>query len=174
MCPQRSRTSILPLPSCHTRLIAPRPLPASSPKSLKTLGDHIRKRRLELGLLQCEVAELLGVGTSTIWNWESNARTPTYRYYGGIVRFLDYNPFPRPASLGEELVLYRKLRGLSQKQMAQVLGVDPTTLARWERGQRLPSAKQMGRIQELCQGCYGASCRRTVCILKGDGVGMSM
>ena len=90
------------------------------------------------------------------------------------MRFLDYNPFPRPASLGEELVLYLKFRGLSQKQMAQVLGVDPTTLARWERGQRLPSAKQMGRIQELCQGCCGAVLPTDGCILKGDGVGISM
>jgi DNA-binding XRE family transcriptional regulator len=35
-----------------------------------TLGDHLRRRRLVLGLYQKEVAALLGVATSTIWNWE--------------------------------------------------------------------------------------------------------
>ena len=35
------------LPFCHVRLSGPKPLPKAYPKHLKTLGDHIRKRRLD-------------------------------------------------------------------------------------------------------------------------------
>ncbi|MFK5925465.1 MAG: helix-turn-helix transcriptional regulator [Desulfuromusa sp.] len=35
-----------------------------------TLGDHLRQRRIELGLYQKDVAAKLGVTTSTVWNWE--------------------------------------------------------------------------------------------------------
>jgi DNA-binding XRE family transcriptional regulator len=35
-----------------------------------TLGDHLRHRRLELGLRQKEIAGHLGVTESCIWNWE--------------------------------------------------------------------------------------------------------
>ena len=32
--------------------------------------EHIRKRRLDLGLLQYEVATAIGVTESTVWNWK--------------------------------------------------------------------------------------------------------
>jgi DNA-binding XRE family transcriptional regulator len=34
------------------------------------VGEHIRKKRMDLGLLQREVAEIIGVTESSIWNWE--------------------------------------------------------------------------------------------------------
>src|SRR3990167_3741304 len=36
----------------------------------KTLGEHIKRRRLELGLEQKDVAKQLGVTTDTVLNWE--------------------------------------------------------------------------------------------------------
>ena len=36
----------------------------------------LRKRRLELGLLQIQVAKKLGVNKGTIVNWECNATAP--------------------------------------------------------------------------------------------------
>ena len=36
------------------------------PKELKTPGDELRRRRLELSLLQCEVAERLGVSDASV------------------------------------------------------------------------------------------------------------
>jgi DNA-binding XRE family transcriptional regulator len=38
-----------------------------------TLGDHLRRRRLELGLHQKDVAKIIGVTTSSVWNWEHGA-----------------------------------------------------------------------------------------------------
>jgi len=76
------------LPFCHVSLKAPKPLPEAYPKAPTTLGDHLRKKRLDMGLLQREVAVLLGVHASTINNWENNLRDPSSRRKDKIVRFL--------------------------------------------------------------------------------------
>jgi DNA-binding transcriptional regulator YiaG len=36
-------------------------------------------------------------------------------------------------------VNHRKAMGMTQKEFARQIGVDPSTLARWERGEREPS-----------------------------------
>lgn len=53
-------------------LILPRPkeLPKGYILAPETVGEHIRKRRLDLGLLQIEVAQIIGVTESTVGNWE--------------------------------------------------------------------------------------------------------
>jgi len=113
------------------------------PKKLETLGDHIRKRRLDLGLFQKEVAEKIGVDETTIYNWERNATNPPNRHIPRIIEFLGCNPLPNPNTLAEKLIMARKTLGLSQKAMAKWLGVDPTTLARWEKGIGKQSRKQL-------------------------------
>jgi transcriptional regulator with XRE-family HTH domain len=61
---------------------------------LISLGDHIRARRLELGMLQREVAEALGVDTMTITNWERNQYRPSPRMLPRLFRFLGDSPSP--------------------------------------------------------------------------------
>ena len=56
-----------------------------------TLGDHLRRRRLELGLYQKDVAVRIGVTASTIWNWE-HGWTIGKRFVPLIVDFLGYRP----------------------------------------------------------------------------------
>jgi DNA-binding XRE family transcriptional regulator len=56
-----------------------------------TLGDHLRRRRLELGLYQKDVAIQIGVTASTIWNWE-HGWTIDKRFVPLIVDFLGYRP----------------------------------------------------------------------------------
>ena len=58
-----------------------------------------------------------------------------------IIAFLGYNPKPKPEALPEQLVWFRKGKGWTQKDFAKALGVDQTTLARWERGERAPTGK---------------------------------
>jgi len=122
-------------------LKAPKPQPSNYPKTLKTLGDHIRKTRLELGLFQREVAKKIGVTESTVWRWERNETSPPARFIPAIITFLGCDPSPPPRLFSESLLKTRKLLGLTQKAMARRLGVDPTTLARWEHGQSQPSKR---------------------------------
>jgi transcriptional regulator with XRE-family HTH domain len=39
---------------------------------LETLGNYIRKKRLDLGLMQKEIANRIGVDVETVYRWESN------------------------------------------------------------------------------------------------------
>jgi len=111
------------------------------PTSPKTIGEAIRKRRLDLGLKQREAAKIIGCNYLTIVNWEKGHFTPRVNHMAGIIQFLGYNPLPTGASIAEQLVAHRKARGLTQKNFACELGVDSSTLAKWERGDREPKGR---------------------------------
>lgn len=76
------------------RLKGPRPhaLPSGYPGELRTLGDHIRKRRRDLGLRQRTLAEQLGVREETLATWERGEAKQLPRHYGAVVRFLGFDP----------------------------------------------------------------------------------
>ncbi len=116
-----------------------KPLSSAYPHTLKTLGDHLRKRRLDLKLLQKEVAQRLEVGKTSVFNWGNNLAMPALKYIPKIIEFLGYVPFDTSnLYVGEKIVIYRKLLGLSQKKLAHRLGIDPSTLANWEKNKCQP------------------------------------
>jgi transcriptional regulator with XRE-family HTH domain len=120
------------------------------PKNLNTWGDHIKKRRLELGLFQRELAERLGVDESTIHNWERDYSGPALRFVPEIIQFLGYQPkTSNSRTLGESIVDYRRIHGWSQKELARRLAVDPSTLARWEKGLGRLSRHSKERLEEM-------------------------
>ena len=49
-------------------------------------------------------------------------------------------------SFGERLHRYREDRGLSQRQLAQLAGLDPMSISRYERGQGLPTADALAEL----------------------------
>ncbi len=65
-----------------------KPKDSAYPKSLRTLGDRLRARRLDLGLLQTEVAARLGIDKGTIANWEQNRTEPALRLVPRLVAYL--------------------------------------------------------------------------------------
>jgi transcriptional regulator with XRE-family HTH domain len=140
------------LPFCHLRLRARKPVTKGYPRELKTIGDHIRKRRLDLGLQQTQVALLICVDKTTVMNWERGHRTPAIRHIPAIIRFLGYVPFSVGDSLPDRLKAYRRIRGLSRKSLARMLGVDEGTLWRWETGRRRPQGEHARRVRELLAG----------------------
>ncbi len=119
------------------------------PKVLRTVGDHLKKRRCELGLLQKEVAFRLGVDDDTILNWEHGNTQPPVRFLPRIIRFLGYDPYPAAKLLAEKLVAKRRQLGLSRKQLAKRLGVDEGTLAHWEKAQQEPTGKRIETVKEF-------------------------
>jgi transcriptional regulator with XRE-family HTH domain len=137
------------LPFCHVSLKGLRPSPKAYPKEIKTLGDHLRKRRLELGLLQRQAAELIGVEVSTLRNWEGQRNTPALPGMPGIITFLGYNPLPEAETISQKLTRYRTAQGISQEKVAKQLGIDESTLARWERGDRTPTGLYRKLVEKL-------------------------
>jgi transcriptional regulator with XRE-family HTH domain len=69
-----------------------KPVNPAYPKTLVTIGDHIRKRRLDLGLKQVHVGRALGVSATAITGWEKNLREPDPAFIPKIIAFLGYTP----------------------------------------------------------------------------------
>jgi DNA-binding transcriptional regulator YiaG len=92
------------------------------------------------------VAPDLGVTACCLRNWEVNRTQPAVEFMPAIIRFLDYNPLPSGNSWAERLLECRTALGLSQKLAAKRIGVDQSTLARWERGDREPTGQFTVRV----------------------------
>lgn len=69
----------------------PRPFrkPEGYPEKPTTIGEEIRKHRMDLGLYQKDVAGYLGVKTNTLLLWEKNRKHPYSTRLPRIVSFLD-------------------------------------------------------------------------------------
>ena len=62
--------------------------------------------------------------------------------------------------MGEQLVRQRTTLGLSQKESAERLDVDPSTLAKWERAERKPTGVFLARVNRFLQGGETSDARR--------------
>ena len=98
------------------------------------MREHVRKRRLEQGLTQKQVAERVGVSPWTVLNWEKDHTEPPIESMPAIIRFLGYDPFPEPKNIPERLLAKRRAMGWSIKEAARQLGVDQVTWGAWEQG----------------------------------------
>ena len=113
-----------------------------------TLGDHIKRKRFELGLYQRELAARLGVCHKTIINWETGDTNVPMRAYPAVLAFLGYDPFPEPQTLAERLQAIRRGRGWKVRTAAKSIGVDEDTWRLWEAG-RTPSRKHGAVISRV-------------------------
>jgi transcriptional regulator with XRE-family HTH domain len=129
-----------------------RPKNPNYPKELKTLGDHLRAKRLDLGLEQKDIAKIIGVHKASITNWELNIFPPAVRYFARISDFLGYCIIQYPKTEQERLYLFRIYRGLSIKKLAELLGVDEGSVRYWETGKHVPSRSSRGKLERLWQG----------------------
>jgi transcriptional regulator with XRE-family HTH domain len=118
------------------------------PTTPKTVGEAIRKRRLDLNLRQIDVAAIIDCDEISVVNWEKGRWTPHIKHMPGIRRFLGYNPLPAGSSIAERIVVHRKSCGLTQKEFAGQVDVDPSTLAKWERGEREPRGRYADAVSE--------------------------
>lgn len=63
----------------------PKPLGDKYGTNPETLGNKLRNRRLELHLLQKDLAGIIGVTKDCITNWENNLFEPEVRYMLEII-----------------------------------------------------------------------------------------
>ena len=134
------------MPFCSLTLKGPKPLPAQYPRELNTLGDHLWKRRLDLALLQRQVADQIGVDETTVTNWEGQRTAPALPCMPRIVEFLGYALYDPAAPLGRRLRACRESLGLTQREVAGLLGVDSSSVRDWETGRRKPIRNYRARI----------------------------
>ena len=110
----------------------PRPvkLPRGYPVDPRTIGEHIRKRRLDLGLLQIEVAGMIGVSENTVWNWEHGTE-PELIHIPAVLAFLDYVPWECPDDPVGRLAHFKKVNGLSYVRLGSMMEKNPEQLEDW-------------------------------------------
>jgi DNA-binding transcriptional regulator YiaG len=90
------------------------------------------------------------VDTLTVCNWEKNRTSPRYYLFPKIMEFLGYNPLQSDATtLGEKIKQCRIREGLSLRRLARELGIDPGTIANWERGRSNPKRAFMSWLDEM-------------------------
>lgn len=116
----------------------------------KTIGEHLKKRRLGLKLLQKDLASILGVTEDCITNWENNRNEPQISYHPKVISFLGYNPFPvENETMGGRVRAYRIIHGLTQEDLAVIVGVNESTIFHWERGTNTPHPRKMKLLEEI-------------------------
>ena len=100
----------------------------------KTLGEHLKKRRRELRLLQREAAERLKCDVFTYINWEKDRTQPIASRFRPLLDFLGYDPMPKPTTLAGRLEAKRRRSGLTFDQVSRHLGWDQGALTRYLNG----------------------------------------
>lgn len=114
----------------------------------KSLGEHLRNRRLVLGLRQEDVAKQLSTLREVYERWERDERQPVVSEWPGILSFLGH--YPESEKTAADLVLKaRRYQGMDQKGFAQVVGVIHQRLRRWEHGEEIPTSNDLKHLQSL-------------------------
>lgn len=145
-----SRRGIPALAFCGFDVTDSKPMNSAYPKSIKSLGDHLRAKRIEKGLLQADVAYILEVSVETITNWENNLSFPKIKYSAKISQFLGYNPFTfKSKTLGDKIKIYRHRHGLSHKCMGSLLGVNASTIGSWENNEHIPQKEFQKKLNKI-------------------------
>jgi DNA-binding XRE family transcriptional regulator len=136
-------------------------------KQPQTIGEHLKKRRFDLGMRQSEAAQRLGVSERTLSQWEVDKVYPTWPFQPRLIQYLGYDPFTDPAlgrpgatnphalpscdseptaGIGQQMRSRRMELKKTRKQCAKELGVSVKTLRGWETGQRQPTSPLAGQI----------------------------
>lgn len=116
----------------------------------KTIGDKIRNRRLALGLMQRQVAELLGTFEESVYRWEMNRNAPDMKHMPKIIEFLGYCPVTIDTeTVGGKIKQYRYNKGLSQEELATLLGVNESTVFHYEKSAHVPCPIVLKKLKTL-------------------------
>ena len=138
------------MPFSRQNTSAPKPLSDKYIQNPLTIGEKIRNRRLELSLLQKDVAPLLGTVEESIYRWETNKNEHEIKYMPKIIEFLGYFPFDIVTStIGGQIKKYRYLHGLSQEQVANQLQVNESTVFNYENGKHKPTLNIIKKIESF-------------------------
>jgi transcriptional regulator with XRE-family HTH domain len=125
---------------CALTLNALRPKDYS--ETPQSLGEHLKKRRKELGLLQREAAERMGIQRDTYVNWEKGKTEPVAAQFRPVLEFLGYDPTPTPTTLADRLQAKRRALGVTFEQVARYLGWDEGSRTRYLDGTwRMPPVR---------------------------------
>jgi len=139
------------LPFCHLTLTAKKPVHREKyPDRCRTWGDWIRTRRIDLNLTKKQLSLNLHVDDTTIYLWEKNKIRPSPSQIPKIIEFLEHDPFEKNVEkMGDKIREYRRVHGLTQRKLAEQLGIDKTTVGYLERGEHQPTKNLLEKIKSV-------------------------
>ncbi|SFQ99576.1 helix-turn-helix domain-containing protein [Desulfoscipio geothermicus] len=117
---------------------------------MQTFGNYLKQLRNKKNLTQKELARLAGIDPSTLCRLEQGSRKPTPRMVRKLARALEQPLAELMAraemkQIAENLPVFaerlhslRKLSGLTQEQLAEILDCRKSVLAGCESGRRPP------------------------------------
>jgi DNA-binding XRE family transcriptional regulator len=130
------------LPFSHGSIVAPKPphpnrwkCTQSASTDPKTVGEHLKARRLAVHRFQSDVAKELGAEKTSLQNWERGIYEPIPRFYPAIIRFLGYVPFAHDGTFGGQTRWLRLCAGWTREEFAAVVPCRECTIWRWETNQ---------------------------------------
>ena len=91
----------------------------------------------------------MGCSESSVNNWERNRAHPKVRQLPSIITFLGYVPIDPGESWSGRLARARRAMGWSRRRLARLLGVDESTVKRWEDGRRRRSARLREQLNAI-------------------------
>lgn len=65
---------------------------------------------------------------------------------------------PKPLTFAEKIKTFRRERGYSQSELAEIIGVTQSHLSKYERGDRVPGMKTAGKLEKLGVRCLCPLC----------------
>jgi transcriptional regulator with XRE-family HTH domain len=121
----------------------------------------LAQARVAAGLSSAEFARRLHVSASLVSRWEAGERIPSRRYWPQIASVLGlgseqleqtYRDRPAPSDVAfvPSLRAIRVRRGRTQVDIAHALGVDVTSVQRWEQFGRAPYRQAQRLAHVLC------------------------
>jgi DNA-binding transcriptional regulator YiaG len=124
----------LAIPFSELAISLPLPDKRPFPKSVQTIGDHIKTYRLTHNILIKDIIPTLGVDRETLRGWEQGLFHPLLRHYPRIIKLLGYIPFETDeTTLAGKIKKYRYINGLTQRQFANLINADIVTVWKWEK-----------------------------------------
>ena len=98
------------------------------------MGEHIRKKRMDLGFTTSYLSIRFGCQIGSILRWEKGLTNPPIRYLPAIYDFLGYAPFQPVQTLAGRIKAWRERLGMTQEQLGKFLGISEYQVWEWENG----------------------------------------
>lgn len=118
---------------CHWVLKGQKRRNPAIPENPKTIGERIRKYRIENGLSQKDIAEKVGVRTDSVTNWELGRNEPQIQFMPRIIKLIGADK-EKTTNSGEAIKIFRVSIGLSRRKFSLAFGIDDSTIAKIESG----------------------------------------
>lgn len=125
---------------------------------MEKFGDRLRKLRKFNGFSQIGMAEVLGLNRVTYTNYERHKSEPSFETLKTMSKILDVSvdylvvndeTIDFNKTFSDRLRKQRQLCKLTQKELADILGIKQNTYSDWETGKTEPKNEQLIFLSRL-------------------------